>query len=229
LFVAAVLQGFVQAWSRRIKECGLEGQRRFPVRRVAEEGADIANALATMWIRAIDYMPPVHLEFGDALSAALTADLEVRPDDSRYSLRTCMLSSFDACGFAPASPRKEPRGIWLPPPGLRYDRVRFESMRSDKDEVFRFIWENRDLLELKDGAYTEVLSVRPSVRTGIDGFVVRETVAEYYQVARLTSEQLKAVGVQAPREYLQGLTRMVQERSKRADVNMDENDAVGRG
>jgi hypothetical protein len=63
-------------------------------------------------------------------------------------------------------------------------------MRSDKDEVFRFIWENRDLLELRDGAYTEVLSVRPSVRTGIDGFVVRETVAEYYQGGKSRSATL---------------------------------------
>jgi hypothetical protein len=45
-------------------------------------------------------------------------------------------------------------------------------------EVFRFIWDNRDKLQLRDGAYTEVLSVRPSTRTGVDGFVVRETVAQ---------------------------------------------------
>lgn len=214
LFVAAVLQGFVRAWSRRIVESGTPGQARFPLRRVAEEGADIADTLVTMWIRAIDYMPPVHLEFGDALSAALTADLEVRPDDSRYNLRGAMLESFESFGFVPASSRREPRGIWFPPPaGLKYDRVRFESMRTDKDEMFRFIWENRGLLELRDGAYTEVLSVRPTVRTGIDGFVLHETVAEYYQVARLTPSELAAVGVKAPRDYLRSLARQAAGRS----------------
>ena len=73
LFVAAVMRGFIKIWSHRILTSGLDKQPEFPVSRVAEEGADIADKLATMWIRAIDYMPPVHLCFGDALSAAITA------------------------------------------------------------------------------------------------------------------------------------------------------------
>jgi hypothetical protein len=64
-----------------------------------------------MWIRAIDYMPPVHVSFGDALSAALTADLEVRPDDRRLALRKRLLDSFRAYGIAPRRrPRMEPGG-----------------------------------------------------------------------------------------------------------------------
>jgi hypothetical protein len=216
LFVAAVLHGFIECWSARILASGVTQQKHFPLDRVAEEGARIADTLATMWIRAIDYMPPVHLEFGDALSAALTADLEVRPDDSRYHLRHHMLTSFAGFGFAPASTRADRSGIWAPAPaGLRYDRVRSESMRSDKDEVFKFIWENRDLLQLRDGAFTQVLSVRPSVRTGIDGFIVRETVAEYYQVARLTPDEMKAVGVRAPAGYLRALARAAKRRTTR--------------
>ena len=208
LFVAAVMKGFVNTWSKHALSAGLAGQTRFPVRRVARDGADIADLLATMWIRAVDYMPPVHLEFGDALSAALTADFEVRPDDSRYELRRHMRESFAAFGFAPASDRPDGTGMWNPPPpGLKYDRVRFESLRSDKDEVFRFVWDNRDptLLNLRDGAYTQVLSVQPVTRVGVDGFVLHETVAQYYQVARLTPDELRAVGVKAPRDYLRAL------------------------
>jgi hypothetical protein len=218
LFVAAVVHGFIRAWSKRVLESGLKGQKRFPLRRVAQEGADVADTLATMWIRAVDYMPPVHLRFGDALSAALTADTEVRPDDSRYELRKNMRESFAAFGFPPASRHKD--GLWAPPPkGLKYDRVRFESMKSDKDEVFRFIWENRDpdRLHLRDGAYTEVLSVRPSTRIGVDGFVVRETVAQYYQVARLTPEEMKQARVKAPREYLRTLDDAMQARAAPGD------------
>ena len=227
LFVAAVLHGFIEAWSARILSSGTANQKQFPLKRVAEEGALIADTLATMWIRAIDYMPPVHLQFGDALSAALTADLEVRPDDSRFELRRHMLESFNAFGFAPASKRKDPAGTWTPPPqGLKYDRVRFDSMRSDKDEVFRFIWDNRDLLELRDGAFTQVLSVRPSVRTGIDGFMVRETVAEYYQVARLTPDELVAVGVRAPAGYLRALERAANVGAKNAETD-DEDSSPG--
>lgn len=206
LFVAAVMKGFIKAWSRHALAAGLKGQQRFPVRRVAQDGADIADLLVTMWIRAVDYMPPVHLEFGDALSAALTADFEVRPDDSRYELRACMLESFRSFGFTPASTRRDKTGRWNDPPsGLNYDRVRFESLKTDKDEVFRFIWDNRTALELQDGAYTEVLSVQPSTRIGVDGFVVRETVAQYYQVARLTPDELRDVGIRLPRDYERAL------------------------
>jgi hypothetical protein len=206
LFVASVINGFIEAWADRIARLGTKGQSNYPLARVCEEGADIADTLATMWIRALDYMPAVHLTFGDALSAALTADLEVRPDDSRYDLRAHMLKKFRAYGISPTSKRRSPAGVWDPAPtDLKYDRVRFESMRSDKDEVFRFLWENRDKLEIRQGAYTEVLSVRPCVRTGVDGFVLRETVSEYYQVARLTADELEDVGVNAPKEYLKGL------------------------
>jgi hypothetical protein len=227
LFVAAVMRGFIDAWARRIRDLGTPTQTSFPLQRVAEEGADIADALATMWIRAIDYMPPVHVTFGDALSAALTADLEVRPDDARYELRQHMLDSFAAFGFAPASRRRDPRGIWEPPPkGLVYENVRFESMRSDPDEVFRFIWQNRIPLELRDGAYTEVLSVRPTVRVGEDGFVVRETVAEYYQVARLTPEEMAAVGVKAPAAYLRCLAAAADAQGPGVPDGMDADDGA---
>jgi hypothetical protein len=229
IFVAAVISGLINAWAQRIEASGVEGQEEYPIARVAEEGANIADTLATMWIRALDYMPPVHLEFGDALSAALTADVEVRPDDSRYQLRTHMLTCFEAYGIKPASPRESPRGVWQPAPeDLNYARVRVESMRTDKDEVFRFLWENRVKLELREGAYTAVLSVRPSVRIGIDGFVLRETVAEYYQVARLTPAELKAAGVKAPAEYLASLRKLQQAASKPPGTNGgDAEDAAG--
>jgi hypothetical protein len=153
-----------------------------------------------MLIRAIDYMPPVHVEFGDVLSAMLTADMEIRPDDSRYGMRDRLVERFAAYGIWPASDRKDIPGIWQAPDGpLSYDRVHFESMRSDPDEVFRFLWENRATLKFSEAAYTRVLSVRPCVRVGIDGFILRETVAEYYQVANLTVAELRALKIQVPR------------------------------
>jgi hypothetical protein len=208
VLVAAVMNGFIEAWAARIEGLGGPGQRAYPLARVAEEGADIADALATMWIRGLDYMPPVHVEFADALSGALTADMEVRPDDGRFSLRKHILQSFRAYGIEPAGKGGEEPGVWRrAPTGLNYERVRFESMRSDKDEVFRFIWDHRERLELRDGAYTEVLSVRPCVRIGPDGFTLRETVVEYYQVARLTPEELRRVGVALPEDYVAELRK----------------------
>ena len=235
VLVAAVLNGFINVWAARIQDLGVPGQQSYAVARVAEQGADIADTLATMWIRALDYMPPVHLEFGDALSAALTADTEVRPDDSRYDLRAHMRKAFLIYGIAPPKSADAATGTWEHAPGgLNYDRVRFESMRSDKDEVFRFLWENRkDLeVELRKGAYTEVLSVRPCVRVGPDGFTLRETVAEYYQVARLTPPELERAGITVPKNYLVALAearRAAAERQAKARERADDGDAPPAG
>jgi len=170
-------------------------------------------------------MPPVHLTFGDVLSAMLTADLEIRPDDSRYVLRGRLLERFAEYGIEPTSSRTDAPGIWKEPhqDKLVYDRVHFEPMRSDPDEVFRFLWENRDVLNLREEAYTRVLSVRPCVRVGIDGFTLRETVAEYYQVANLTLEELRERKISVPAALASLLRGTPEERSE--DAEHDEADA----
>jgi hypothetical protein len=55
-----------------------------------------------MAIRAIDYCPPVDLTFADYVSALLTIDQEVVPDDSRYGYRQALLKNFRAYGIKPA-------------------------------------------------------------------------------------------------------------------------------
>src|SRR5262249_49289345 len=162
-------------WAKRVKDIAINAHALVPLERVAEEGADIADLMVTMWIRGLDYMPPVHVEFGDALSGALTADQELRPDDHRYELRAQTKAAFEAYGFPPTA--GTPSGTWqAPPEDLDYSNVRFESMRTDKDEIFRFLWDNRAKFALRPGAYTEVLSVRPCTRIGEDGFTLHETV-----------------------------------------------------
>ena len=49
-------------------------QSKLDRKRAAEEGAEIAERLLTMCIRAIDYCPPTDLQFCDFASALLTAD-----------------------------------------------------------------------------------------------------------------------------------------------------------
>jgi len=200
VLVAAVLRAFLSAWVARIHRAAAKGQDRVSLVQLADEGADVADSLVTLWIRALDYLPPSDVSFADALSAALTADLETRPDDARFRLRDHLRAQFAAFGITPASASggAEP-GTWAPAPaGLNYERVRFESMRSDRDEVFRFLWDNRVRLRLRDDAYTEVLSVCPCVRVGPDGFTLRETVATYYQVARLTADEVAERGIRIP-------------------------------
>ena len=228
VFSAAVLTAFVGVWASRIvgvgqgDGLGTLADGRYSLRRVAEEGATVANYISTMLIRALDYMPPVHVTFGDVLSAMLTADVEIRPDDSRYLLREQLVERFAAYGISPASNRKDIPYIWDAPKGvLSYDRVRYESMRSDPDEVFRFLWENRDTLGLREEVHTRVLSVRPCVRVGIDGFTLRETVAEYYQVANLTLDELRSFKIKVPPALVKLLKRNSQERTGGGDDDVD--------
>jgi hypothetical protein len=215
LLVAAMMNAFLEVWCRRLEGLGdvpRAGQKRrksggtyLDRQRVIEEGANAADYLLTMAIRALDYTPPTDLEFCDFLSAILTADHEIRPDDSKYQFRKSLLKSFKAYGMSPTSKGSSEEGVWEPPGcSLNYDRTRFESLTRDPDEVFRFIWENRDELGLEEDAYTRVLSVRPCLRTNPDdGFTLHETVAEYYQQLNIEADELKQFGIKAPSEMLE--------------------------
>jgi hypothetical protein len=191
ILVAAMMNAFLHVWVARL---GGRADRR----RVREEGACAADHLLTMSIRAIDYCPPTDIEFRDFLSALLTADTELHPDDRKYNYRRILLKSFQDYGIRPTS--KGPAGVWETPDSrLSYAEVHFDSIRHDPDEVFRFLWANRRPLGLYSDAHTRVLSVRPCQRVGSDGFVLRETVAEYIQRIDVPAGDLKRLGIGAPR------------------------------
>lgn len=204
ILVAAMLNALINIWSHRVEGLRRSKTGQLNLARVVEEGRLAADILLTMSIRALDYCPPVHLKFGDYLSALVTADREIRPDDSIYQFRKHLLKSFRSFGIEPTSGYGDSEdGIWGSPSqetgdSLSYDRSHFEPMQRDADEVFRFIWENRHSLGLTEGAYTEVLSVRPCIRVGGDGFMLRETVCEYVQILRLMPDELVEAGYERP-------------------------------
>lgn len=203
VLVAAVLNAYIAVWVERLKAIG--DQSKLDRKRAAEEGSELAGHLLTVCIRAIDFCPPTDIEFGDFASALLTADAELNPRDDKYSLRPALLASFRAYGIKPTSAGLKGRqdGSWDPPPdptAFRYDRTHFDNMKSDPDELFRFLWENRTPLALNDQAHTRVLSVRPCVQTGRDGFILRETVAEYHQRLQLYARELGRVDIKKPRD-----------------------------
>jgi hypothetical protein len=212
LLVAAMLGAFVRVWQARLQPLGVGGSGGLDRDRVVEEGAAAAEHLLNIAIRGIDYTPPVHLTFGDYLSAILTADHEVQPDDRRYEYRRLLRESFAAWGIEPgARPPDKKRsetaplepGLWCPldPTRLSYDAVHHEAMRRDPDEVFRFLWQNRDALQLRADAFTEVLSVRPCRRFAPDGAWLHETVVEARQKLELSpKEQQKVKGLGALRD-----------------------------
>jgi hypothetical protein len=204
ILVAAMLNALIEIWARRLEGLRRTNRGELDMDRVVEEAQRIADTLLTMSIRALDYSPPVHLEFADYLSALLTADREIRPDDSIYQFRAELRKSFAGYGIKPSSrPGGPEAGIWQSPDQesdvpLSYMRSHFEPMQRDPEEVFRFIWENREALEICEGVYTQVQSVRPCRRVDEDGFTLRETVAEYVQILRLMPPDLKAAGYDRP-------------------------------
>lgn len=211
ILVAVVMQAFLQVWWNRIVgKIGLgegklaargpeEADRRVEIWRVVEEGSKAAKHLLQVLIRALDYMPPVDIEFGDFLSAIITADSEACPDDSKYGYRKILRESFAAFGIKPSSTSRAVPGRWKVPEGdFVYGHAHFEPMRWDREAIFRFIWENRKPLKLVDDALTTVESVRPVARLAPDGFVLNEVVVEYFQLLTVRADELKAIGLRQP-------------------------------
>ena len=200
ILVAAVMNAFLSVWVKRLGALGEVAPGVLDRERVVEEGATVADYLLTMVIRALDYAPPVNLEFCDFLSAILTSDVEINPNDAKYKFRKTLLNTFISYGINPRSAgTAEDPGIWLGPEGdISNERVRFDSLQRDRDEVFRFIWDNRKLLRLYESAYSRVISVRPCLRIGPDGFALRETVAEYMQIIELQASELRRLKITAP-------------------------------
>ena len=196
IFAAAMLRSMLELWVARRQSLGTFGNNRYNLDAVIDEGAKAADQLLTIAIRALDYSPPLDLEFGDYLAALLTVDAEVAPDDSRYSYRQIIRDTFAAYGIRVPAGRTDDDGCWLTfadNEQIQYRNSHFDSMLKDTEEVFRFLWENRKVLHIDDRAYTEVISVRPSLRFGPDGFILRETVCEYTSRANLYGAEFRSV------------------------------------
>lgn len=198
VLVAAMMNAFLNVWVARLAPY-IHENGQIDRRRAVEEGADVADHLLTICIRALDYCPPTDLQFCDYASAILTADWEMYPKDLKYYFRDTLRASFEGYGIKPTSAGTAEKGAWDPPEQTpAYDRTHFEEMQRDPDEVFRFVWENRKEFHLCEDAYTRVLSVRPCLRIGDDGFALRETVVQYLQLLKIRAEELGSLGIEKP-------------------------------
>jgi hypothetical protein len=195
VLAAAMMRTFLDLWGRRIRELGtFKGQYNLDL--VIEEGAKVANHLLTMAIRGLDYCPTVDIDFRAFLAAMLTGDAELISED-KYGYREVLRSAFAAYGIdAPEEGCLVPDGTWCrfdPTVAINYANTNFESMLRDKEEVFRFIWENRDALGIEVRGVIEVDTPRPSVRQGPDGFFLKETIVPYIQRAELFGSEVGAI------------------------------------
>lgn len=185
VFVAAMLKAFVRVWRQRLESL-LKPRTTVDREVVVDQGARIAEHLLTIAIRALDYTPPCDLDFRDYLSALVTSDAALFPVDEKFDFRKHVVDAFAEYGIKP-----QQKGGWRRCHAkLNYSTTHLESLQQDPQEVFRFIWDNRKALSLSPAAFPQVLSVRPSIRQGTDGFFLRETIAEYLEVLTLKASEL---------------------------------------
>jgi len=208
VLVAAMLNAFVDLWLARIAQLGEFEGHRYNLAAVVGEGAKVASHLLNMAIRAIDYCPPTDIDFSQYLAALLTADREAVPDDSEHKYREIIKRGFEAYGIPASGPGCNDDGTWKRfdrNKELTYTRSNYSAMMRNRDELFRFIWENRseDRLDLDERAYTEVLSIDQVARVGPDGITLYETIGQYTQRLDIFGAEFKSLlGVERPRVML---------------------------
>jgi hypothetical protein len=174
--------------------------------RAAEEGAKAAAHVMTMVIRSLDYAPAVEVEFEDILEAILVGDEYVAPDDE-HNYRGALLASFERYGIH----RPDGRIVDVASEGLplRYDNINALALRSSKQEAYRFLWQNLDLLELKSDWYLQIEALKPALRVGPDGLVVQEVVCDYVQILELTAGQARDLAASAHDEDPEGSNQLL--------------------
>jgi hypothetical protein len=192
ILVAAVMRTHLVMWSERLG--GLGDEAKADRARVAEEGAKAAAHLLGMMIRGIDYMPPVELEFEDVLDSVLKADEVLAPDDE-HDYRGALENTFASYDI-----KRPPGGVLdlSDEDAPTYERMNYALLRGDPDEVFRFIWENAEVLGIDLRFRLNVESVHPSVRVGPDGLIVPEVAADYIQTLDLLAGELGGLGIEPP-------------------------------
>jgi hypothetical protein len=95
------------------------------VQRLTVETCQAAEQVLHMCIRALDYMPPVDITFGDYLRALITADLDFVADD-KWGYRVAFMEAFRKRGILPVDVRtiseqslawntlRDKKPCWLP-------------------------------------------------------------------------------------------------------------------
>jgi hypothetical protein len=220
VLVAAFMQTLVTMWAGRLEPLRTDDGG-LDVNRVAEEGIKSARHLLAMMLRALDYLPPVELEFADVIDSVLTADRRLAPDDE-HGYRAALEQAFARFGIIPprhrmvdedgvAAPTDASRdgptepavARYKPDPdaatslGVRYEHLNLVALRTSPEEVYQFIWNNAAALQIDVRLTTRVDRVLSTTRVGPDGLVITEVVADYLQMLRTTAAHLPP-GIRAP-------------------------------
>lgn len=111
ILVAAVFDAFINIYKQRAKpmlRIATGGSGVLPmgelhpdlVNELASLAAGTADRVLRMCVRALDYCPPVDINFGDYLRAIITADIDMVPDDEN-GYRVAFIEAFQKRGIYP--------------------------------------------------------------------------------------------------------------------------------
>ncbi|MEO7650034.1 MAG: peptidase M4, partial [Bryobacteraceae bacterium] len=213
VLVAAIFDAFFSIYIRRtrdlmhiVQRCGaLSG----PIdlhpelaSRLAQEAAKTAEHFERICIRALDYCPPIDIQFGDFLRALITSDSDLAPEDT-FGYRTALIEAFRSRGIRPdgAASYSEEALYW---PGTGHERRaprfegiweivgRYESSRAAdslrtrgaaiaiQQAALRF----RRPLGLSGRRTVQAQTFRRIRRAGLDGQLRFEIVVELMQIRK---------------------------------------------
>ncbi len=139
IFVAAIFDAFLTIYRSRIVDLlriasggtGAPSSGEIShdlVARLAEEAARTARHILHMCIRALDYCPPVDVNFGDFLRALITADVELVTDDPQ-NYRLAVIGAFRRRGIYPRDVRN-----------LSVESLRWHVPTEEEQEVFKKVF-----------------------------------------------------------------------------------------
>jgi hypothetical protein len=126
ILVAAIFEAFFRVYARRTRDlfrlAGVGPRHRGELhpdlaQRLCSETTALADQFLQLCIRAIEYCPPVDLEFGDFLRALVTVHARLDQDD-RDGFREALIRAFVRRGMFPPDVRSmsESELVWKAPP-----------------------------------------------------------------------------------------------------------------
>lgn len=176
ILVSAVFDAFVSIYEARIADLRriasggtgiLNDGEIHPdlVNRLAGEAVKAAGHVLTMCIRALDYCPPVDIDFGDYLRALITADRDVFPNDTRR-YRLAFIDAFQQHGIYPRYLKA------LSEDGLTWDRADeindYEKL-ADLSKKLRKYYHNLGMDRDREARWTETRKHRGDLHRDLEG------------------------------------------------------------
>ena len=161
---------------------------------LANEASRIAELFFSVCARALDYLPPVDVTFGDFLRAIVTADRDLFPSDT-YGVRNAVMQAFRSRGIVPADaqffsedalcwPEVDDHALPLVTDLTFGDPNGLTNKQKDANEKVLMAYARANAKALgfaPRGPAIEVPSFHPMFRTGEDGSLKVDMVVEIVQ------------------------------------------------